>query len=156
MEYVGFMSTIFDAWLKDDNPEYNIRRFASISSTIEVIKTLHFQHACHRYLAVEQDGKFRLAGSQAEEPMSAILRTINQRNSFIRKYCAVVSAMNADRPECIECKWEPHCKGGCTYYRYFHTGSFDGANYFCEAYKAMFAHVEEMVKPIAESLPVEK
>ncbi len=156
-EYADFMLKLFEIWLEEDNPEYDIRRFreyiqASIGGYQELCV---FQHVCGSYIAVELDGYVficgRFAGTDAsrignirETPLSELLES--------ERFKAITAEMNSDKEQCKDCKWEPHCKGGCTYYRFFNTGSFSGNNYFCEAHRRMFGRIDELVSPIATEL----
>ncbi len=156
-EYADFMLKLFEIWLKEDNPDFNIRRFreliqASIGGYQELCT---FQHACGNYITVEFDGNVfvcgRFAGSNASL-IGNITETSFSELLTSERFKAITDEMNSDKEQCIGCEWEPHCKGGCSYYRHFHTGSFSGDNYFCEAYKRMFQRVDELVSPIASQL----
>lgn len=156
-EYADFMIKLFEIWLEEDNPDYEIRRFrefiqASIGGHLELCI---FQQVCGSYIAVELDGDVficgRFAGTDAsrignirETPISELLKS--------ERFKAITAEMNSDKEQCKDCKWEPYCKGGCTYYRFFNTESFSGDNYFCEAYKRMFERIDELVSPIAAEL----
>jgi uncharacterized protein len=42
-------------------------------------------------------------------------------------------------PECDACEWQPICRGGCPKMRRAPNGRFEDLDYFCAAYKMIYA-----------------
>jgi uncharacterized protein len=155
-EYADFLKSIFALWFEDDDPNFRIRRFSEyIQAALGKPQRLCvFQHSCHRYLAIEYDGEVYACGRFARSEITHLGNITQQPLSELlqsKKYREVVAVMNADKAECADCQWKHACKGGCNYYRYFHTGDLNGPEYFCETHKTMFEFVHGQVSQVRRS-----
>lgn len=157
-EYAVFMRTIFDAWFADDDPSFRIRTFSEfIQGNIGGRQRLcNFKQACHNYLAIDLGGDVYVCGRFAgiekmlignirREPLAELLSS--------EAYSGIRAEVQEVKPECQSCRWQPICRGGCSYYRHLQSESLSGPNYLCQAYKEMFAHIERTISPL---LPVEE
>lgn len=152
-EFANFMIQVFDFWIKDDNPDIHIRYFDNILKGILGGKpTLcKFAGTCSNFLTIDCNGDIypcdNFVGYSALK-FGNILNDDLQTVIESYKYKNFVEKINAIKPECSNCEWYQICQGGCPYYRYMSGQSFSNENYFCEARKSIFKHVEKRVKGI--------
>lgn len=63
-----------------------------------------------------------------------------------------------EHPECQACEWQSLCHCGCVKFRSAPNGSFEDLDYFCPAYKMIYAHAagplkKEVDKILGEARP---
>jgi uncharacterized protein len=152
-EFADFMIQVFNLWVEDDNPDIRIRYFDNILTGLLGGKpTLcKFAGTCSNFLTIDCNGdiypcdnfigyselKF---GNILNDDLQTIIKSNNYKN--------FVERVNVIKPECSNCEWYQICRGGCPYYRYMIGQNFVSKNYFCEARKSIFRHIEDRVKKI--------
>lgn len=152
-EYASFMRMIFDKWFEDDDPMVRVRLFSEfIQGVIGGCQRLcTFRRVCYEYFAIDYNGdiyvcgrfmdsKKTLLGNLMEIPLKELLAG--------RRYQAIKAEVLTVKPECQSCRWSQTCNGGCSYYRFLRSGSLGGPNYFCRAYRTLFEHAEERIRPL--------
>ncbi|MBU1111057.1 SPASM domain-containing protein [Patescibacteria group bacterium] len=152
-EYAEFMSTIFDTWFEADDPNFRIRRFSEMIQGIIAGTQLlcTFLSECYEFLAIDWNGDMFLCGrfmGTDDMLLGNLMRTPLPEILASTKYQTLKQKISAQKPECVGCEWKEICNGGCTYYRYLLTGKVDGPSYFCSAYKALFTHISETIRPL--------
>lgn len=140
-----YLKAAFDCWYKDavsGKKKYH-RYFDNLLLILDgqYPEACGMMGCCGRQYVVEADGSvypcdfymlddYRL-GNLRTDTIPAIDKRRDEMG-FIRK-----SAV-PDK-ECLDCRWESLCRGGCRRDRdYFERGI--GKNYYCQAYKAFFAY----------------
>lgn len=144
-EYGEFLVYIFNRWVSE--PEYTIR----IDPLFDMIRSLitgssnicTFKGECYKFLAVEPDGSITICGRWDASDISlgnVYDNTIDEmydllQSRFLKYRKGVYS-------KCQECRFFSICRGGCSYLGYTRRLKVDDKDYYCEAYKRIFAHIE--------------
>jgi uncharacterized protein len=88
------------------------------------------------------EGAWKL-GNVGEDSWPEIARR-TKRYSFASK-------KTLEHPECLKCEYASICHGGCPKLRHGPNRKFEDLDYFCPAYKAIFAKaVEPLKKDVAK------
>ena len=153
--YGRFLCRCFDLWYQDwKRGEYcSVRLFEDHIHLMlgEAPSTCATCGRCGSYFVVEGDGsvypcdfyvldRWRLgelgAQSLSEMDSGAV------RAEFL--------AWGREKPaECADCRWRGLCNGGCK--RDWVTAADGAHNYYCESYRALFAHAEPKMTEIARA-----
>ncbi len=141
-QYGRFLCETFDLWWPD-RKSVRIRFFDNIAEALAGQKpgncTMH--ESCDSYAVVEYngdvypcdffvEGHWKL-GNLMDDSWAEIARR-QSRMSF----AATKSLEHAD---CKVCDYAPICHGGCPKLRYGQYGRFEDLDYFCKAYKMIYA-----------------
>ena len=153
-QYGRFMCETFDLWWPDRR-KVRIRCFDNLAEALAGQKpgncTLH--ETCDSYVVVEYNGdvypcdffveKDWKLGNIELDSWTEIARR-SRRFSFAAKKTIA-------HPECQACEYAGICHGGCPKFRHGPNRSFDDLDYFCGAYKMLFAKtVEPLRKEVAK------
>jgi uncharacterized protein len=153
-QYGEFLCQTFDCWMEDfraGEPTTYIRWFESLFYTYVGLEPPEctLLEECGNYVVIEHNGdvfscdffvedQWRL-GNVLEGELSAMLNS-GRQTAFGR--------MKSQVPmECRECRWLPHCRGGCTKERLHNPHG--KTSYLCEAYKGFFAHADVRMRELA-------
>jgi uncharacterized protein len=141
-QYGRFLTETFDLWWPDRRT-VRIRFFDNIAESLAGLKpgncTMH--ESCDSYAVVEYNGdvypcdffvedRWRL-GNIMEDSWAEIAR----RQSRMR----FASTKSLAHPECQACEYASICHGGCPKLRHGRYRRFEDLDYFCKAYKAIYA-----------------
>ena len=150
--YGSFLCGLFDCWLQDwrAGRYISIRQFDDWIHNLAgmPVSTCMSTGRCGEYLVIEADGsaypcdfyvtsEHRL-GTVLESTMSELSE---RAASFISESLQLPDA-------CLSCPYAAACRGGCRRDRVFR-GGVPFENYFCSAYRRLFAHAWEDMKEIA-------
>ncbi len=154
-EYGRFLCETFDLWWPD-RKKVRIRFFDNIAEALAGMKpgncTLH--ETCDSYVVVEYNGdvypcdffverSWKL-GNINLDSFAEIARR-QQRYRFAAK-------KTLPHPECQACEFQSVCHGGCPKLRHGPRRRFEDLDYFCGAYKAIFAKAIPRLKPEVERI----
>jgi uncharacterized protein len=149
-EYGRFLCRLFDRWM-DSSMDISIRDFDELLSIYQgqPVNSCIFQPKCGGYLLVEHTGdvfpcdffvtpKWKL-GNLNETPLGEL-----RQSSKIDEFGSQKTVL---AEECKSCEWLTFCYGGCLKHRF---ALNNDKSYFCEAYKALFAHSKEVLDSLQE------
>lgn len=154
-QYGRFLCETFDLWWPD-RKKVRIRFFDNIAEALAGLQpgncTMH--HTCDSYCVVEYNGdvypcdffveKSWKLGNINADSFAEIARR-RQRYNFAAK-------KTIPHPECQVCEFYSVCKGGCPKLRYGRHQRFDDLDYFCAAYKQIYAKAIPKLKPEVEKI----
>jgi uncharacterized protein len=141
-QYGRFLCETFDVWWPERR-KMRIRFFDNIAEALAGQKpgscTLH--ETCDSYVVVEYngdvypcdffvEGAWKLGNIELDSWPEIARRT--RRYSFASKKTLA-------HPECQVCEYQSICHGGCPKFRHGPHHSFDDLDYFCQAYKMIYA-----------------
>ncbi len=141
-QYGRFLCATFDLWWPNRR-KMRIRFFDNIAEALAGMKpgscTMH--ETCDSYVVVEYNGDvfpcdffveggWKL-GNVTLDSWSEIARR-TRRYSFAQKKTLA-------HPECQVCEYQSICHGGCPKFRHGPSGRFEDLDYFCQAYKMIYA-----------------
>jgi uncharacterized protein len=154
-EYGRFLCETFDLWWPDRR-KVRIRFFDNIAEAVAGMKpgncTLH--ETCDSYVVVEYNGdvypcdffverSWRL-GNINVDSFTEIARR-QQRYRFAAK-------KTVPHPECQVCEYQSICHGGCPKLRHGRFRRFEDLDWFCGAYKAIYARALPKLRPEVEKI----
>lgn len=141
-QYGRFLCELFDVWWPDRR-RVCIRLFDNIAEALAGRKpgTCTMHATCDSYVVVEYNGdvypcdffverSWKL-GNVATDSWSEIARR-GRRYQFASKKTLA-------HPECQACEYQTICHGGCPKFRHAPHARFDDLDYFCAAYKMIYA-----------------
>jgi uncharacterized protein len=154
-EYGRFLCETFDLWWPD-RKKVRIRFFDNIAEALAGMKpgncTMH--ETCDSYVVVEYNGdvypcdffveKGWKLGNITLDSFAEIARR-QQRYSFAVK-------KTLPHPECQVCEFQHVCHGGCPKLRHGPRRRFEDLDYFCGAYKAIYAKSIPKLQPEVERI----
>ncbi|MFN0170771.1 MAG: anaerobic sulfatase maturase [Bryobacteraceae bacterium] len=141
-QYGRFLTETFDLWWPERR-RVRIRFFDNIAEALAGQKpgncTMH--ETCDSYVVVEYngdvypcdffvEGHWRL-GNVTMDSWSEIARRQTRYNFAVKKTLA--------HPECQVCEYQSICHGGCPKLRHGPHRRFEDLDYFCQAYKMIYA-----------------
>jgi uncharacterized protein len=151
-QYGRFLVEIFGLWWPERR-RVRIRVFDNIAEAVAGQKpgncTMH--ETCDSYAVVEYNGDvypcdffveggWKLGNINLDSWPEIARRT--RRYSFAAKKTLA-------HPECQACEYQSLCHGGCPKYRHAPHGQFEELDYFCQAYKMIYAR---STAPLREEL----
>ena len=151
-QYGRFMVEMFDVWWPERR-KVRIRCFDNIAEAVAGQKpgTCTMHETCDSYVVVEfngdvypcdffVEGGWKL-GNVNDDSWGEIARRSKRFNFAGKKTIA--------HPECQVCEWQSLCHGGCPKFRHGPRKRFEDLDYFCSAYKMMYA---KTVEPLRKEL----
>jgi uncharacterized protein len=155
-QYGRFLCETFDLWWPERR-RMRIRFFDNIAEALAGQKpgTCTMHETCDSYVVVEYNGDvypcdffvesgWKLGNIELDSWPEIARRT--RRYSFARKKTLA-------HPECQVCEWQSICHGGCPKFRHGPHRQFEDLDYFCQAYKMIYARsagpLREEVKKLA-------
>lgn len=142
-----FLKNLFDLWMHEDNPDISIRSFMSILRALKGgnphLCSLEYKK-CADFIAIDNLGDAYFCNRFMKREVAYLGNILSQSLKVLletkqRFYEDVVSL----RLECRECKWLVACGGGCPYYKWAGSGSFNGENPECSLRKRLFSHIKK-------------
>jgi uncharacterized protein len=162
-EYGSFLCSLFDEWIREDNPKVNIRILSSIIKVFLGGKS-GLQGIGPRIkkepVTVFSNGDLSPADDYCligKEVMwtgctldNASLKDLFETPSFRQINLAAFCAPN----ECEQCRWKKVCFGGNLQNRYSKEDGFLRKSIYCEALSMVFEHIENFL--INQRVPSER
>jgi len=163
-EYGRFLCEVFDLWWPERR-KVRVRFFDNLAEAVAGMKpgscTMH--ETCDSYVVVEYNGDvfpcdffveggWKL-GNIGLDSWPEIARRQKRFNFAAKKTLA--------HPECQVCEYQAICHGGCPKTRHGPHRRFEDLDYFCQAYKMIFAKAvgplrKDVEKLLGASAPLEK
>ncbi len=141
-QYGRFLCETFDVWWPERR-RMRIRFFDNIAEALAGQKpgTCTMHETCDSYVVVEYngdvypcdffvEGAWKLGNVDLDSWPEIARRT--RRYSFASKKALA-------HPECQVCEYQSICHGGCPKFRHGPHGDFNHLDYFCQAYKMIYA-----------------
>jgi uncharacterized protein len=154
-QYGKFLVETFDLWWPDRR-KVRIRFFDNTAEAVAGMRpgscTMH--ETCDSYVVVEYNGDIYPCdffveshwklGNLNIDSWSEIARRTRRYNFAQKKTLA--------HPECQVCEWQSICHGGCPKFREGPHGRFEDLDYFCQAYKMIYARSVAPLRKEVEKL----
>jgi uncharacterized protein len=141
-QYGRFLCEVFDLWWPDRR-KVRIRFFDNIAEALAGQKpgncTMH--ETCDSYVVVEYNGDVYPCDFFVESSWklgNIVLDSWPEIARRSRRYNFASKKTLAHR-ECQVCEYQAICHGGCPKLRHARHGRFEDLDYFCEAYKMIYA-----------------
>ncbi|HLJ50676.1 MAG TPA: anaerobic sulfatase maturase [Bryobacteraceae bacterium] len=141
-QYGRFLCELFDVWWSDRR-KVRIRFFDNIAEAVAGQKpsTCTMHETCDSYVVVEYNGDiypcdFFVEGSW--KLGNVVLDSWPEVARRARRY-SFASKKTITHPECQVCEYQSICHGGCPKFRHGPHGQFEDLDYFCQAYKMIYA-----------------
>jgi uncharacterized protein len=151
-QYGRFMTEVFELWWPERR-KVRIRCFDNIAEAVAGHKpgTCTMHESCDSYVVVEYNGDvypcdffveggWKL-GNVNDDSWGEIARRVKRFDFAGKKSIA--------HPECQVCEYQSLCHGGCPKFRHGPRRQFEDLDYFCSAYKQIFA---KTVDPLRKEL----
>ncbi len=151
-EYGQFLLEIFELWWPERR-KVRVRFFDNLAEAVAGIKpgscTLH--ETCDSYVVVEYNGDVFPCDFFVESSWKLGNVTLDSFPELARRQKRMSFAVKKTlaHPECQRCQYQTICHGGCPKTRHSPHGRFEDLDYFCAAYKMVFA---KAVEPLRQDL----
>jgi uncharacterized protein len=141
-QYGKFLCDIFDLWWPDRR-KVRIRFFDNTAEALAGMKpgTCTMHETCDSYVVVEYNGDVYPCDFFVEDAWKLGNMTLDSWSEIARRQRRFnfASKKTIAHPECQICEYQSICHGGCPKYRHGPNGRFEELDYFCSAYKMIFA-----------------
>lgn len=157
VQYGHFLIEVFDLWAEEKPRPAYVRMFDDLLSVVmgNPHPTCMFGPSCGLYVVVEHNGDL-YACDFFVEPRWKFGNIMQMDLHHVRRLAAYqqfAARKIANLEECLDCEWFNLCHGGCPKWRpQVMLGRGSGRDYFCEAYRMLFAHARKPLARIAERL----
>ncbi len=147
-EYGRFLCEVFDLWWPERR-NVRVRFFDNVAEALAGQKpgscTLH--ESCDSYVVVEYNGDVYPCDFFVESGWKLGNIETESWSEIARRQRRYLFASKKAEPhaECAACDYRRICRGGCPKLRHAPHGRFEDLDWFCGAYKAIFA---KAVKPL--------
>ena len=154
-QYGRFLCEIFDAWWPDRR-KVRIRFFDNLAEAVAGIKpgscTMH--ETCDSYVVIEYNGDVYPCDFFVEGSWKLGNITLDSFPEIARRQRRYNFAINKTLPHeaCRVCEYQPICHGGCPKFRHGPHRRFEDLDYFCQAYKMIFARAAAPLRREVEKL----
>lgn len=151
-QYGRFLCEIFDAWWPDRR-RIRIRFFDNVAEALAGMKpgscTMH--ETCDSYVVVEYNGDVYPCDFFVEQDWKLGNIEIDNWTEIARRQRRYNFAGKKalGHPECQVCDYQSICHGGCPKFRHGPLRRFEDLDYFCGAYKMIYA---KCVGPLREDV----
>ena len=153
-QYGRFMCETFDLWWPDRR-KVRIRCFDNLAEALAGQKpgncTLH--ETCDSYVVVEYNGDVYPCDFFVEKEWKLGNIELDSWTEIARRSrrYSFASKKTIAHPECQACEYASICHGGCPKFRHAPNRRFNDLDYFCGAYKMMFAKtIDPLRKEVAK------
>lgn len=148
-QYGRFLCETFDLWWPDRR-KIRIRYFDNIAEAVagEKPTTCTMHETCDSYVVVEYNGDVYPCDFFVEAAWKLGNINIDSWAEIARRQRRYQFAEKkaVPRAECQVCEYQNICHGGCPKHRHDPRRRFDDLDYFCSAYKMIFAKAAEPLK----------
>jgi uncharacterized protein len=151
-QYGRFLCETFELWWPERR-RVRIRYFDNIAEALAGQKpgncTMHT--TCDSYVVVEYNGDVYPCDFFVEDGWKLGNVNLDSWSEIARKQRRVsfASKKTIAHPECAVCEYQNICHGGCPKFRHGPSRRFEDLDYFCAAYKMIFA---KSVAPLTKEL----
>jgi uncharacterized protein len=152
-QYGRFMLETFELWWPERR-RVRIRLFDNIAEALAGQKpgncTMH--ETCDSYVVVEYNGDVYPCDFfvQNDWKLGNIMQDSWPEIARRQRRLSFASKKMLPRPECRACEYDPICHGGCPKLRHGPNRRFEDLDYFCQAYKMIYARcLEPLRKEVA-------
>ena len=141
-QYGRFLCDTFDLWWPDRR-KVRIRFFDNIAEALAGQKpgncTMH--ETCDSYVVVEYNGDIYPCDFFVEKNWKLGNINVDSWTEIARRQSRYTFAAKKTiaHPECQVCEYQSICHGGCPKLRHGPRGKFEDLDYFCGAYKMIYA-----------------
>jgi uncharacterized protein len=154
-QYGKFLVELFDLWWPERR-KVRVRFFDNIAEAVSGFKpsscTMH--ETCDSYAVVEYNGDVYPCDFFVESGWK--LGNVNLDSwpeiAARRKRYEFAGKKAVPHAECLACEWQSICHGGCPKMRHGRNKKFEDLDYFCGAYKAIYAKSAGPLKAHVEKL----
>jgi uncharacterized protein len=155
-QYGRFLCEIFDLWWPDRR-KIRIRFFDNTAEALAGMKpgTCTMHETCDSYVVVEYNGDVYPCDFFVEGGWKIGNMTLDSWSEIARRQrrFSFASKKTLAHPECQVCEYQSICHGGCPKFRHGPHRRFEDLDYFCSAYKMIFAKsVEPLKRDVAKIL----
>jgi uncharacterized protein len=151
-QYGQFLCDTFDAWWPDRR-RVHIRYFENIAEALAGQRpgTCTMHETCDSYVVVEYNGDVYPCDFFVEQGWKLGNLNLDSWTEIARQQRRYQFAANKTiaHPECQACEYQSICHGGCPKHRHDQRSQFADLDYFCAAYKMIFA---KSVAPLKKEL----
>ncbi|HVN06886.1 MAG TPA: anaerobic sulfatase maturase, partial [Bryobacteraceae bacterium] len=141
-QYGRFLCEMFDLWWPDRR-EVRIRYFDNIAEALAGQKpgTCTMHETCDSYVVVEYNGDVYPCDFFVEGDWKLGNINVDSWAEIARKRrrYQFAATKTIPHPECQVCEYQSICHGGCPKHRHDPRRNFNDLDYFCQAYKMIFA-----------------
>ncbi len=142
-QYGRFLVETFDLWWPERR-KVRIRGFDNIAEALAGLKpgTCTMHETCDSYVVVEYNGDVYPCDFFVESSWKLGNVTLDSWPEIARRSrrYSFASKKTLAHPECQVCEYQSICHGGCPKFRHGPHRRFDDLDYFCQAYKMIYAH----------------
>jgi uncharacterized protein len=156
-QYGRFLCETFDLWWPDRR-KVRIRFFDNIAEALAGQKpgncTMH--ETCDSYVVVEYNGDVYPCDFFVEKSWKLGNVNLDSWPEIARRQTrySFAAKKTIAHPECQVCEFQSICHGGCPKLRHGKNGRFEDLDYFCAAYKMIYAKsVEPLRKEVRKMIP---
>lgn len=151
-EYGRFLCETFDLWWPDRR-RVHIRYFENIAEALAGRRpgTCTMHETCDSYVVVEYNGDVYPCDFFVEQGWKLGNVNFDTWAEIARRQRRYQFAANKaiPHPDCLVCEYQSICHGGCPKHRHDPNREFGDLDYFCAAYKMIFA---KSVAPLKREL----
>lgn len=141
-QYGRFLIELFEVWWPDRR-KLHIRFFDNIAESLagEKPSTCTMHETCDSYAVVEYNGDVFPCDFFVETGWKLGNITVDSWSEIARRSrrFQFASKKTLFHPECQACEYQSICHGGCPKFRAGPRGKFEDLDYFCGAYKTIYA-----------------
>ena len=141
-QYGRFLCETFDLWWPDRR-KVRIRFFDNLAEALAGQKpgTCTMHETCDSYVVVEYNGDIYPCDFFVEKNWKLGNITLDSWSEIARRTrrYSFASKKTLAHPECQVCEYQSICHGGCPKFRHGPRRNFEDLDYFCSAYKMIFA-----------------
>jgi len=154
-QYGRFLCETFDLWWPDRR-KVRIRFFDNLAEALAGQKpgscTLH--ETCDSYVVVEYNGDVFPCDFFVEQNWKLGNIVVDSWPEIARRSKRYQFARNKTlaHPACEACEYQWFCHAGCPKFRHARFGRFEDLDYFCPAYKMIYAKATEPLRQEVEKL----
>lgn len=141
-QYGRFLCDVFDLWWPDRR-KVRIRFFDNTAEALAGMKpgTCTMHESCDSYVVVEYNGDVYPCDFFVEGEWKIGNMMLDSWTEIARRQrrFGFASKKSLAHPECQACDYQSICHGGCPKFRHGPNRRFEDLDYFCSAYKMIFA-----------------
>lgn len=152
-EYGKFLCVMFNTWIKEDNPEVNIRILSSMTKVLLGGKSSLQGIGPKKKMepiTVFSNGDLSPADDYCVIGNDVMYTGYNLYQSSLKcllehsKFKVLKNARDVLPVECQKCRWKNICLGGDLQHRYCQ-GSFSKKSIYCQALFMLYSHIESFL-----------
>jgi uncharacterized protein len=141
-QYGRFLCEVFDLWWPDRR-KVRVRFFDNTAEALAGMKpgTCTMHETCDSYVVVEYNGDIYPCDFFVEGGWKLGNMTLDSWSEIARRQrrYSFASKKTLAHAECQVCEYQSICHGGCPKFRHGPNRRFEDLDYFCSAYKMIFA-----------------